>query len=130
MAQEDMLALQLPEGSRISSVYHRGILGFRPPSLSFCALDYSLESRFKSIMNTLKNIYESFSILLIGTRANILYIVFCCCCCCYRIHSVSEKVAFLVLIFFTNTYSLLLEQVAHLFDSVHIEHCISLLELS
>ena len=38
--------------------------------------------------------------------------------------------AFLVLIFFTNTYSLLLKQVAHLFDSVCIEHCVSLLELS
>ena len=60
----------------------------------------------------------SFSILLIGTLANILSIALLLL---LQNPRVSEKVAFLVLIFlFTNTYSPLLEQVAHLFDSVRV----------
>lgn len=61
----------------------------------------------------------SFSILLIGTLANILSIALLLLL--LQNPRVSEKVAFLVLIFlFTNTYSPLLEQVAHLFDSVRV----------
>lgn len=62
----------------------------------------------------------SFSILLIGTLANILSIALLLLLLLQN-PRVSEKVAFLVVIFlFTNTYSPLLEQVAHLFDSVRV----------